>query len=179
MENAIDLNGFIQAMTERAYGGVKAACDGLTDEQLWYQLTPDSNSIARLVWHLSRVKDRLTSTITGESEVWAADDWAVQFGLDLEGTGIGDSPEKVAAFHIGRYPLFGYLDDAHHATMRRLSKITAEQFDQPVVYVLGDSRPVCTALVGTVGDSSQHNGQIAYLRGMITRMGWRERTGRH
>ena len=173
MENAIDLNGFIRAMTESAYGGVTRACDGLTDEQLFHQPTPDTNSIAWLVWHMSRVRDLLTSSISGEREVWIANDWAGRFDLKAGDTGIGDSPEKVAAFHVDRSLLMGYLDDAHDATMRRLSMITPEQFDQPVVYVLGDSRPVWRARVGRAGDSAQHNGQIAYLRGMFTGIGWR------
>ena len=61
--------------------------------------------------------------------------------------------------------------------MRRLSLIPSEQFDQLVVYALGDTRPVWRALVGMPGDLTQHTGQIAYLRGMFTGMGWRRRAG--
>jgi len=61
--------------------------------------------------------------------------------------------------------------------MRRLSMIPTEQFVQPVVYAVGDARPVWRALVGMAGDSTQHTGQIAYLRGMFTGMGWRRRAG--
>ena len=82
-----------------------------------------------------------------------------------------------AAVHPERSLVMGYLDDAHEATMRRLSMIPTEQFDQPVVYALGDTRPVWRALVGMAGDSTQHTGQIAYLRGMFTGMGWRRRAG--
>ena len=33
MEAPVDLNRFVLTMTETAYAQVKAACDGLTDEQ--------------------------------------------------------------------------------------------------------------------------------------------------
>ena len=48
------LNQFIIALLEAAYRSLKQATDDLTDEQLYYQPTTESNSIAWLVWHLSR-----------------------------------------------------------------------------------------------------------------------------
>ena len=59
----------------------------------------------------------------------------------------------------------------------KVANTRAETSDQPVVYALGDTRPVWRALVGMAGDSTQHTGQIAYLRGMFTGMGWRRRAG--
>ena len=177
MEKPVDLNGFVLAMTETAYAQVKAACDGLTDEQFFCQPTPETNPIAWLIWHMSRARDVITSNISGENQVWMSNGWADRFGMDAEDVGIGDSPEKVSAFHPERSLVMGYLDDAHEATMKRISMIPTEQFDQPVVYALGDTRTVWRALVGMAGDSTQHTGQIAYLRGMFTGMGWRRRAG--
>ena len=102
MENPVDLNGFVLAMTESAYAQVKAACDGLTDEQFFCQPTPETNPIAWLIWHMSRARDVITSNISGENQVWISNGWADRFGLDAEDVGIGDSPEKVAAFHADR-----------------------------------------------------------------------------
>ena len=56
MDEAIDLLGFIQAVMDRSFGWFKRECDGLTEEQLRYQPAAESNSIAWLVWHSSRVK---------------------------------------------------------------------------------------------------------------------------
>ena len=179
MEKTIDLKGFIEALVENSYRGIKTACAGLTDEQLWYQPTLESNSMAWLAWHLSRAKDAITAAISGETEVWVSEGWAERFGMDRQATGIGDSPEQVTAFRVSNELVFGYVDSAHRATIQRLSKITPGQFDQPTVYVLGDSRPVWQALAGMIGDSGQHNGQIAYLRGIITGYGWRQRAGLH
>ena len=124
---------------------------------------------------MSRARDVITSNISGENQVWMSNGWADRFGMDAEDVGIGDSPEKVAAFHAERSLVMGYLDDAHEATTRRLSMISAEEFDQLVVYAFGDERPVWRALVGMAGDSAQHTGQISYPRGMFMGMGWRRR----
>ena len=117
MEAPVDLNRFVLTMTETAYAQVKAACDGLTDEQFFSQPTTDSNPIAWLVWHMSRARDVITSNISGENQVWVSNGWADRFGMDAEDVGIGDSPEKVAAFRAERSLVMGYLDDAHEATM--------------------------------------------------------------
>ena len=53
----VDLNQFIITLLEAAYRSIKQATDDLTDEQLYYQPTAESNSIAWLVWHLSRWRD--------------------------------------------------------------------------------------------------------------------------
>ena len=175
MDQPIDLVGFIQAIIENTYHWVSDACDGLTEEQLRYQPTAQSNSIGWLVWHSSRVKDQVTATIVGEGEVWITEAWAEWFGMDPDANGIGDSPEQAAAFQVGSDLLFGYADAAQRATLQRLSKVTSAQMQEPVTYVLGDSRPTWQAIRGMLGDSSQHTGQIAYLRGMVTGYGWQAR----
>jgi Protein of unknown function (DUF664) len=173
MEESIDLTRFIQAVLEASYGWLKRACDGLTDEQLRYQPTATSNSMAWMVWHSSRVKDRVTATIVNEADVWVTAGWAERFGMDPEATGVGDRPEQVAAFQIRRDVLFGYADAAHHITIQRLAQISPAQLGQPVPYVGVDTRPTWHALRGMLGDAYSHTGQISYLRGMITGYGWR------
>jgi hypothetical protein len=69
------------------------------------------------------------------------------------------------------------MDAAHRATVERVSRLTPEQFAQPITYVPGEPRPVWRALGGVCGDSLQHTGQIAYLRGMVTGYGWRRQVG--
>ena len=176
MDEPIDLIGFMQAVIDRSYRWVKDASDGLSEDQLHYQPTPESNPIAWLVWHSSRVKDRVTGNITQEEEVWVAEGWAQRTGMDADATGVGDSPEQVASFPIESRLLFGYADAAHGAVMRRLSAITPAQLAQPVQYVLGgDPRPGWDAIRGMLGDSYSHAGQVAYLRGMVTGRGWNTR----
>ena len=175
MDEPIDLIGFMQAVIDRSYRWVKDACDGLNEDQLRYQPTPESNSIAWLVWHSSRVKDQVTGRISREEEVWVTDGWAQRTGMDADATGVGDSPEQVASFTVASRLLFGYADAAHSAVMRRLSTVTPAQLAQPVEYVLGDTRPAWDAIRGMLGDSYSHAGQVAYLRGMVTGRGWNTR----
>jgi hypothetical protein len=51
--------------------------------------------------------------------------------------------------------------------------MTPEQFEKEIEYSTGPSRPAWRALASVMGDSSEHTGQINYLRGMMTGQGWR------
>ena len=103
----VDLNGFIVQQLEAQYRTIKLATNDLTDEQLYYQPTADTNSIGWLMWHLSRWRDSLSAAVTGVSQVWVSDGWATRFRLSEVGTGLGDTPEQVAAFRAERSLLFG------------------------------------------------------------------------
>ena len=140
---------------------------------LLYQPTHDSNSIAWLIWHLSRWRDRISALIAGEPEVWVSGVWDTRFGMASDRTGLGDTLEQVAAFRPEPDVLFGYAEAAHQTLIARVSRFALEQLETPIEYMSGSSRPDWRALVGVVGDSAQHTGQINYLRGMIAGHGWR------
>jgi DinB superfamily len=74
MTSAVDLNHFIIALLEVAYRSTKQATDGLTDEQLYYQPTAESNSMAWLVWHLSRWREHSGPYVRAEQRGWKSAD---------------------------------------------------------------------------------------------------------
>jgi hypothetical protein len=98
-DGKMDLNQFIIALCESPHRWIKQATEGLTDEQLFYQPTPDTNSIAWLVWHLSRWRDKVSASIVGEPQVWTSQGWDQRFNMPGERTGLGDT--------LGRWPLSG------------------------------------------------------------------------
>ena len=169
----VDLNRFIVDRLDAAYRWIDRLSEDLTDEQFYYQPTVDTNSIAWLVWHLSRWRDRVSASVAGETQVWISDGWAQRFGMAEDLTGLGDTPEQVAAFRVPRDQVLGYAEAAHRAIVERVSKLTPEQFDEQVEYQPGDLRPAWRVLGGVVGDSLEHVGQINYLRGMTSGLGWR------
>ena len=136
--DTVDLNQFIMALLEAAYRSLQQATEGLTDEQLYYQPTAETNSIAWLVWHLSRWRDAISATISGEPQVWVSEGWAERYGMPGERTGMGDTPAQATAFRVERAVLFGYVDAAHRATVERVSKLTPTQLLQPIVSHTGE-----------------------------------------
>jgi hypothetical protein len=55
---------------------------GLTSSQLAERLAPDANSIAWLVWHLTRVQDDHVADAFGAPQVWT--EYGKRFELPLE-----------------------------------------------------------------------------------------------
>jgi Protein of unknown function (DUF664) len=148
------------------------AVDGLKPGQLAFRPDDQSNSIAWLVWHLTRITDDHVADAAGTQQVWTSAGWADRFGLpfELSETGYGHHPAEVAAVQVGSGELLtGYYDAVHQHTLnyvRQLSdadldRIVDERWDPPVS--LG------VRLVSVISDDLQHAGQAAYLRGIIER----------
>jgi len=153
---------------------VRTAVDGLTNEQIYQQPSPDTNSIAWLAWHLSRWKDRFGALAFGEAHVWVSQGWADKFGMDGMRNGQGDTLEQVATFRPERTLLFDYVEAAHEATIKRIGRLSPGKLQEEYPYLsAGSQRKVWQVLSGTLSDFGQHAGQIAYLRGLITGYGWR------
>jgi hypothetical protein len=143
--------------------------DGLTVETATYRPDADANSIAWLLWHLTRTQDDHVAGLAGVEQAWPA--WRERFGLPFSdwATGYGQNREQVAAVRPTGDLLAGYHADVHAMTMGYLEQITVEELERVV-----DTRwdPPVTAsvrLVSILGDVLQHAGQAAYVQGMAER----------
>ena len=159
------------AALKPSYSVLERAADGQSDEQLYHLPTPDSNSIAWLVWHLSRWKDNNAARISGRPPVWEGEGWADKFGMEAEAAGMGDTPEQVAAFRPERGLVFGYADAVQSTALERIAQLSPADLERDVDTPWG-ARQAGLLLTATLTDSIQHIGQIAYLRGMLTGRGW-------
>ena len=65
----------------RVHGVVQGAVRGLSEEQLAFRPDGQANSIAWLVWHLTRIQDDHVAGVAGTGQAWTAEGWADRFGL--------------------------------------------------------------------------------------------------
>ena len=68
----------------RIRGVVHRAVDGLTPEQLAFRPDPEANSIAWLVWHLTRIQDDHVADVAEAEQVWTSEGWVERFGLPFD-----------------------------------------------------------------------------------------------
>jgi uncharacterized damage-inducible protein DinB len=156
----------------RIHGLVHRIVDGLDEAQLTARLDPDANSIAWLVWHLTRVQDDHVADLAGTEQVWTKDGWAERFGLPFEdgAIGYGQSSDEVGQVRgVPAELLAGYHDAVHAASVRYVQGLTDADLDRVV-----DTRwdpPVTAAvrLVSVLSDDLQHAGQAAFVRGVLDR----------
>jgi hypothetical protein len=146
--------------------------DGLTAEQLAFRVDPGANSIAWLVWHLTRIQDDHVADAAQAEQVWTSQGWVERFGLPLDplATGYGHRAADVAAVRVASGELLvGYHDAVHQQTTRYveglgdadLARIVDRSWDPPVS--LG------VRLVSVLADDLQHAGQAAFVRGVVQR----------
>jgi len=156
----------------RVKEAVHAAVDGLDEEQLTYRLDPQANSIAWLVWHLTRVQDDHLAEVADTPQVWIRDGWAKRFGLPFHDTaiGYGHSSAEVAAIQAPADLLLAYHDAVYERSVAWLQ--TVEDADLPRVVDKRWDPPVTLSvrLVSVVDDCTQHAGQAAFVRGVVERV---------
>ncbi|MEU6831648.1 DUF664 domain-containing protein [Nocardia beijingensis] len=158
---------------ERIREVVHEAVDGLDEDILAQRIDAGANSIAWLIWHLTRVQDDHIADVAGVEQVWTAEGWYDRFGLPIDkgATGYGDRPADVAVVRAPAEFLTGYYDAVHEQTLRfvrnladgDLDRIVDTRWDPPVT--LG------VRLVSVISDDLQHAGQAAFLRGVLERTG--------
>ena len=161
---------------------VEKSLTGLSPAQLTEQVHPESNPIGWLCWHLTRIQDDHISNLAEMEQTWIADSWHSKFKMpaDPSDYGTGDSIEKVRSFRAPSAEiLLEYYKTVSKRTQVFLQTLTPQQMEVPVK----DNRwlpppSVGVRLVSIIGDSTQHVGQIAYLRGLISGFGWREQSGK-
>jgi hypothetical protein len=150
---------------------VHGATDGLTPDQLTARLDSEANSIAWLVWHLSRIADDHVADVAGSRQVWTSAGWAQRWGLpfDVADTGYGHSAEQVAAVTGDAEMLRGYFDAVHEMTLRFVRSVTDSDLDRIVDERWDPPVTLGVRLVSVVGHSFEQVGQAAYLRGILER----------
>ncbi|MFI5973256.1 DinB family protein [Streptomyces sp. NPDC051452] len=151
---------------------VHAVLDGLGADELNRRPAPEANSIAWLVWHLTRVQDDHVADAFGLDQVWLARDWVKRFGLDLprQDTGYGHTPAKVAKVRVASADLLtGYYDAVHEQTLGALRALAAKDLERVVDEEWDPPVTLGVRLVSALSDDLQHVGQAAYVRGLLQR----------
>jgi uncharacterized damage-inducible protein DinB len=156
----------------RVRENVHAAVEGLTAEQLRTRLDDGGNSIAWLVWHLTRVQDDHVADVAGTEQVWTGQDWLSRFGLPFPAgdTGYGHRPADVEAVRVDEPDLLtGYYDAVHEQTVRFVAGLGEQDLDRIVDEAWDPPVSLGVRLISVLDDDIQHAGQAMYLRGLLER----------
>jgi uncharacterized damage-inducible protein DinB len=150
---------------------VHEAVDDLTPDQLAYRINDEANSIAWLVWHLTRVQDDHIAGVAGTEQVWTSQGWAQRFGLplDLTDTGYGHSSDEVASVQVssGGVLLTGYHDAVHDQSVKFIGSLTDEDLARVVDRAWDPPVTLGVRLISVISDDLQHAGQAAIIRGLL------------
>ncbi len=168
--------GLLTALA-RNWDMVDRALDGLDDAALARCPADQCSSIAWNLWHMNRVVDTFIHVrLQAQSQLWIRDSWYQQFSMhdDPDDRGVGWTAEQVVAWTPPTKDVqVGYYESIKDATQTYLSSLSYADLEvSRVIPPVPEPRTVAAALGQMTWDNVSHGGQIAYIRGLLTGMGW-------
>ncbi len=170
MQPSSTLTGILLDAFDRVQSEVEAVLDGVAAPTLTWRADGEANTVAWLVWHLTRVEDDHVAALAHRPQAWH-ETWAERFALPLgpDDTGYGHTAADVAAVVASADLLRGYQADVHARTVRwvgeadddALAAVVDRSWDPPVT--------AAVRLVSVLSDCLQHCGQAALVRGLAER----------
>jgi Protein of unknown function (DUF664). len=150
---------------------VHAVLMGADAETLGFRADPDANTIAWLVWHLTRVQDDHIAHAYDAEQLWTAEGWADRFALPFPATatGYGQSAHDVGQVQVVADLLRGYHDAVSDRTLELLRETSADDLDRVVDTRWDPPVTLAVRLISVASDDLQHVGQAAYVRGLAGR----------
>ena len=150
---------------------VKAVLSGLSEDELARRPGPDANSIAWLVWHLTRVQDLDLLDAIGGEQVWTSQGYDARFALPFEENdhGYGHTSEQVGLVQADADLLLAYFEAVHERTVTFLRGLEDSDYDRIVDERWTPPVTLGVRLVSVLNDDMQHAGQAAYVRGLLGR----------
>ena len=150
---------------------VPAVVGGLDVDDLAWRPDADANSIAWLIWHLTRVADDHVAEVAGTDQVWTSQGWYQQFGLPFPAAahGYGHSSAQVAAVRVPSDLLAEYHDAVAEAVLAYVGTLTPNNLDRVVDERWDPPVTLGVRMVSVLNDITQHVGQAAYTRGLLER----------
>lgn len=157
---------------DHVHDGVRAAVQNASQQTLAERIDPDANSIAWLIWHLTRVQDDHLCGVAGVDQAWTAQGWSQRFALPLPDSDIGyghDSDQVALLGHTAGTLLIDYAGAVHAQSVQYLRTLTTADLDRVVDKNFDPPVTLAVRVVSVLNDTLQHAGQAAYARGIIDR----------
>lgn len=166
----MDVDGYLVELYGRLPDLVRDAVQGLDEDQLTSAPGEGANTIAWLIWHLTRVQDHHIAEVTDAEQRYLADGWHERFGRgpDPQDHGYGHSAADVASVRGTADDLIAYYDAVHARTIDYLGELTPGALDRVVDEAWDPPVTLGVRLASLISDCLQHAGQAAYVRGLLT-----------
>jgi len=152
---------------EQSQGYLSKALDGLTQEEAVWSPATESNSIAFILWHMTRVEDFFViRVIQREVELYEAEGWRKKLGTPAKDTGFEYTFEQLRAWPVPKLAIIrGYADSVRKRTLALLNSIAPERLSE---LARPDRSPdsIGDILCRITTEIALHTGQIAYIRGI-------------
>ncbi len=166
------LNQFIEAALEQESQLLGEAVKDISPAELAWRPGPDANHIGWILWHMFRVEDFWIQFFAQrQAELWERDGWHEKFSLPTRDTGFGHTPQQVWVFPaLDLGEVLRYRESVRSGTLAYLRGLSSADFDV-VPRERRPDMPVGGMFRQILGELFQHQGHIAYLKGLYRSQG--------
>jgi hypothetical protein len=152
---------------EQSQGYLTKALDGLTQEEAVWSPAAESNSIAFILWHVTRVEDFFVIRVIQRGvELYEAEGWREKLGTPAKDTGFDYTLEQLRTWPVPKLEIIrGYSESVRKKTLALLNSISPERLSE---LARPDRSPdsIGDILCRITTEIALHVGQIAYIRGI-------------
>ena len=124
----MDHSALLTDAFDRIQETVHSTLADLPADALTFRVDAKANTIAWLIWHLTRVQDDHVAGVAGTAQVWTSGGWVERLELPfpVADIGYGHSADEVAKVRTGADLLRGYHDAVHDRTVDYVQSIGPE-----------------------------------------------------
>ena len=164
---------FIQAIDSgisECFTKLNRALDGLTNDELHWRPTLESNSIDWMVWHMARVEDNLINVVLqNQDPIWERDGWGERLGIRYTGAGAGMTMDQIRAMGQINVPaVMDYYRTVRQETSGYFENVMREEDLSRVIEHTNFRGWTGAEILGRLlCEEAEHLGQVEYLRGMM------------
>lgn len=154
-------------------------CEGLSEEQLYYQPQHNNNHIVFAIWHAFRSEDDIIhGLLMRRPGVFVTEGWAQRLPVAEPGNppfGTGLNREQIAAVRIDLDSLFDYAEAVRASIQEYADSLTAEAanedvplpFFEPVYPMLKSMTRLEVLNFFCIGHVAEHLGEVQYIKGLL------------
>jgi hypothetical protein len=167
----MDTRAVLMDAVERIGQGVHRLLEETDRQVLMYRADDEANSIAWLVWHLTRGQDSQIADVYSREQVWTAEGWVDRFGLPFSraATGYGHSSQEVATVDVSAQLLSEYYVATQKVTLAQIAATSDADLDRVIDTRWDPPVTVGVRLISIIDDDVKHLGQAEYVKGLARR----------
>lgn len=172
----MDVRDYVADAVTRNRAATLSMVQGLTPRQLTWQVAPEANTVAFLLFHTFRVEDYFLRVLGAEQELWRRDGWDQRWTLpnppdDVTGiwfTGNSWTPEDVASFQPPPLDeMLAYGAAVREEFLHRLRSLDLSRLQDTVWPRRNPTVTVAGILQMVARHEAEHQGQIDLLLGLL------------
>jgi hypothetical protein len=163
----MELKEYIRLELDGLERGLKRVTDTLTQDEIMWRPGCGCNSIGLILFHTARGEDFfINGALQNKPHVWETGKWYKKLNIAESEADSHLTAEQVNTFPVPKLAdILAYYAAVREQTLEYLKSLTAAAFDKKVKLQFGEFN-VAGVFSIIVGHTSQHIGEISYLRGL-------------